>query len=235
MVYIILQQFCFAYDMGNKHVVNHILKCVKGTVFLVHVLWSVQMIYSFTPLKFDHFIIILKVIFLQTTDVSFSKHWWCISSYECSVLLLKLMWRIHINWVTNHWYSFVLNRNVLKWRDMSSLIEGVHFWNMSYSWCKWGNVSCCIWVWLRNDECFNNPRDLKQFELLDVQIIIIENECFSCSECLFQSSLSEIDTICVHEIVFNSIMECDIDDEKRCYQILMFVEVPNWFQDLLNF
>ena len=57
----------------------------------------------------------------------------------------------------------------------------------------------------------------KSYTLPDGQIITIGNERFRCPEALFQPSLLGMETAGVHEIVYNSIMECDVDIRTDFY------------------
>jgi actin-related protein len=54
----------------------------------------------------------------------------------------------------------------------------------------------------------------KQYELPDGNVITIGNERFRCPEVLFQPSLIGKETCGIHENVFNTIMNCDIDLRK---------------------
>ena len=58
----------------------------------------------------------------------------------------------------------------------------------------------------------------KTYKLPDGQEIKIENECFRCPEVLFQPRLLGLTkTPGIHELIFNSIMKCDIDIRKDFY------------------
>merc|ERR1711962_268659 len=49
----------------------------------------------------------------------------------------------------------------------------------------------------------------KSYELPDGQVITIGNERFRCPESLFQPSFLGMESVGIHETVFNSIMRCD--------------------------
>ncbi|XP_041046053.1 actin-like isoform X2 [Carcharodon carcharias] len=57
----------------------------------------------------------------------------------------------------------------------------------------------------------------KSYELPDGQVITIGNERFRCPEALLQPSFLGMETIGIHEAIFNSIMKCDIDIRKDLY------------------
>ena len=57
----------------------------------------------------------------------------------------------------------------------------------------------------------------KSYELPDGQVITIGNERFRCPEALFQPSFLGMESLAIHEIIFNSIMKCDIDIRKDLY------------------
>ncbi|XP_076063356.1 actin-2, muscle-specific-like [Oratosquilla oratoria] len=57
----------------------------------------------------------------------------------------------------------------------------------------------------------------KSYELPDGQVITIGNERFRCPESLFQPSFLGMESVGVHETVYNSIMRCDIDIRKDLY------------------
>ncbi|KAK3089342.1 hypothetical protein FSP39_002861 [Pinctada imbricata] len=58
----------------------------------------------------------------------------------------------------------------------------------------------------------------KKYELPDGQVITVGDECFRCPECLFQPSLLGYDSPGVHQILYNSIMNCDIDTRKHLFR-----------------
>ena len=51
----------------------------------------------------------------------------------------------------------------------------------------------------------------KHYELPDGQMITISSERFRCPEALFQPSLVGMESRGIHQIVYDSIMKCDID------------------------
>ena len=57
----------------------------------------------------------------------------------------------------------------------------------------------------------------KSYELPDGQVITIGNECFRCPEALFQPSLLGMKSCGIHEIIYNSIMKCDVDLRRSLY------------------
>jgi actin-related protein len=54
----------------------------------------------------------------------------------------------------------------------------------------------------------------KSYELPDGQVITIGNERFRCVESLFQPSFIGIESVGVHELLYNSVMKSDIDIRK---------------------
>ncbi|KAJ6248946.1 actin-7-related [Anaeramoeba flamelloides] len=61
-----------------------------------------------------------------------------------------------------------------------------------------------------------NPK-LFKYELPDTRQIEIEKDAFMCTEILFNPSLIGIEQPGVHEIVYNAIMDCDIDSRERFF------------------
>nr|XP_023024048.1 actin, clone 403-like [Leptinotarsa decemlineata] len=57
----------------------------------------------------------------------------------------------------------------------------------------------------------------KSYELPDGQVITIGNERFRCPEALFQPSFLGMESVGIHETVYNSIMKCDVDIRKDLY------------------
>jgi len=58
---------------------------------------------------------------------------------------------------------------------------------------------------------------LKTYELPDGQIITIGNELFRCTESLFQPAFLGRETSGIQEVLYNSIMKCDVDIRKDLY------------------
>ena len=57
----------------------------------------------------------------------------------------------------------------------------------------------------------------KSYELPDGQVITIGNERFRCVESMFQPSFLGMESAGIHEILYNSVMKCDIDIRKDMY------------------
>jgi len=57
----------------------------------------------------------------------------------------------------------------------------------------------------------------KSYELPDGQVITIGAERFRCPEVLFQPAFIGMESVGVHETVYNSIMKCDLDIRKDLY------------------
>jgi actin-related protein len=57
----------------------------------------------------------------------------------------------------------------------------------------------------------------KSYALPDGQVITIGNELFRCPEVLFQPSLIGLESVGIHETVYNSIMKCDVDIHEDLY------------------
>ncbi|KAK3102023.1 hypothetical protein FSP39_008200 [Pinctada imbricata] len=55
------------------------------------------------------------------------------------------------------------------------------------------------------------------YELPDGSLVTIDNERFRCPELLFKPSLIGMESVGIHELVYNSIMNCDIDIRKDMY------------------
>jgi actin-related protein len=55
------------------------------------------------------------------------------------------------------------------------------------------------------------------FELPDGQILTIGNERFRCAEPLFQPSLLGMESVGIHETLYNSISKCDLDLRRELY------------------
>jgi len=58
----------------------------------------------------------------------------------------------------------------------------------------------------------------KQYELPDGQTITIGSERFRCPEVLFKPSMIGVEQEGIHQLVFSSIMKCDIDIRKDLYK-----------------
>ena len=61
----------------------------------------------------------------------------------------------------------------------------------------------------------------KIYELPDGNIITIGNERFRCPEVLFQPSLCYNDSVGIHEMMFQNIMNCDVDIHKDLYSSIV--------------
>merc|ERR1712151_618180 len=57
----------------------------------------------------------------------------------------------------------------------------------------------------------------KSYELPDGSIITIGNERFRCPEALFQPAFLGMEQTGIHELIYNSIMKCDMDLRKDLY------------------
>ncbi|XP_038053406.1 actin, cytoplasmic-like [Patiria miniata] len=57
----------------------------------------------------------------------------------------------------------------------------------------------------------------KSYELPDGQVVTIGNERFRCPEVLFQPSFIGMESVGIHESVYNSIMGCDMDIRRDMY------------------
>ena len=57
----------------------------------------------------------------------------------------------------------------------------------------------------------------KDYELPDGQVISIVTERFRCSEALFQPSFIGIESEGIHQLVYESIMKCDVDIRRDLY------------------
>ncbi|MDB6141350.1 MAG: actin, non-muscle 6 [Pseudomonas sp.] len=57
----------------------------------------------------------------------------------------------------------------------------------------------------------------KVYELPDGQVVAVGNECFRCPEALLQPSLLGKDLRGIHELVYESIMKCDIDIRQELF------------------
>jgi actin-related protein len=55
------------------------------------------------------------------------------------------------------------------------------------------------------------------YAMPDGQVITIGNESFRCPEALFNPAVLGMEAAGVHEMVYNSIMKCDVDIRKDLY------------------
>jgi len=58
----------------------------------------------------------------------------------------------------------------------------------------------------------------KRYTLPDCRNVTVGSERFRAPEALFQPSLLGLEASGVHEIIYNSIMKCDIDTRKQLFQ-----------------
>jgi len=58
----------------------------------------------------------------------------------------------------------------------------------------------------------------RAYVLPDGGTITIGNERFRCPEALFKPSLMDLDSVGIHEAVYNSIMQCDVDRRLNMYE-----------------
>ncbi|CAD5122546.1 DgyrCDS10961 [Dimorphilus gyrociliatus] len=61
----------------------------------------------------------------------------------------------------------------------------------------------------------------KSYELPDGQVITIGNERFRCPEALFQPSFLGMESAGIHEIVYDSIMKCDVDIRRDLFNSMV--------------
>lgn len=57
----------------------------------------------------------------------------------------------------------------------------------------------------------------KSYILPDEQVVTIGNERFRCAEVLFRPSLIGLDSMGIHELLYTSIMKCDLDLRRQLY------------------
>lgn len=57
----------------------------------------------------------------------------------------------------------------------------------------------------------------EQYELPDGEIITLGNERFRATECIFQPSFIGMESLGIHESVYNSIVKCDVDVRKDLF------------------
>ena len=61
----------------------------------------------------------------------------------------------------------------------------------------------------------------RTFKLPDGQEIVVDNERFRCAEILFEPSLVGVESSGVHEMLFNSVMKCDVDVRREMYRNML--------------
>lgn len=77
----------------------------------------------------------------------------------------------------------------------------------------------------------------KSYELPDGQVIHIGGERFECPEALFQPGLLDLESPGVHQMVYKSIMKCEIDIRKHLYSSIVLAGGSSTFvgfSDRLN-
>ena len=57
----------------------------------------------------------------------------------------------------------------------------------------------------------------KTYELPDGQVISVGNERFRCPEALFKPQFLGLESVGIHETIYNSIMKCDVDIRKDLF------------------
>eukprot|EP01132_Coremiostelium_polycephalum_P004720 gene4720-5894_t len=65
------------------------------------------------------------------------------------------------------------------------------------------------------------PYSDKSYELPDGHVLSIRNERYRCPEALFQPSFLGIESCGIHEMVYNSIMKCDLDLRKDLFNNIL--------------
>jgi len=81
--------------------------------------------------------------------------------------------------------------------------------------------------------------DIEQnYELPDGEVITIGNERFRCAEVLFKPSLIGKEYSGIHQLTYNSIMDCDVDVRRPLYENMVLsggsTMFPNIDQRILN-
>ncbi|KAK3593418.1 hypothetical protein CHS0354_020177 [Potamilus streckersoni] len=72
------------------------------------------------------------------------------------------------------------------------------------------------------------------YELPDGGIITIGNERFRCTEVLFQPAFIGMESSGIHELVYNSVMKCDIDVRRDLYQNIVLSGGSTMFPGLAD-
>eukprot|EP01120_Amphizonella_sp_Union-15-10_P008650 TRINITY_DN314_c0_g1_i1.p1 TRINITY_DN314_c0_g1~~TRINITY_DN314_c0_g1_i1.p1 ORF type:complete len:437 (-),score=79.96 TRINITY_DN314_c0_g1_i1:112-1422(-) len=67
------------------------------------------------------------------------------------------------------------------------------------------------------EACIGSSTMEREYELPDGQVISVGNERFRCAEALFQPSFLGLESAGIHELLYNSIMKCDIDVRADLY------------------
>ncbi|KAJ5071049.1 actin-7-related [Anaeramoeba ignava] len=87
------------------------------------------------------------------------------------------------------------------------------------------------------EELKGNQNELeKEYELKNGDIITISEERMKCCECLFNPKLIGVDLEGIHKLIYNSIMECDIDLRKDLFENIVLsggtTLIPNFNERL---
>ena len=84
--------------------------------------------------------------------------------------------------------------------------------------CTTSRRTCVMWPWTLNRKWLPAATHMeKSYKLQDGRVITLGNECFRCPEALFKPSLMGIDCVGIHELIYNSIMSCDIDTRHTLF------------------
>ncbi|KAJ5071232.1 actin-7-related [Anaeramoeba ignava] len=80
----------------------------------------------------------------------------------------------------------------------------------------------------------NDSLILKNFELPNGKILTIGNQLFRCPEALFQPKLIGKEQKGIHQMIFDSIMKCDIHTRKDLFQNIILVGGSTFFPGFLE-
>eukprot|EP01132_Coremiostelium_polycephalum_P003558 gene3558-4433_t len=74
----------------------------------------------------------------------------------------------------------------------------------------------------------------KHYELPDGQILMVGNESFRCPEALFKPWFLGEEIPGIHELVYNSVMKCDIDIRKHLFSNIILSGGSTMFQGIAD-